>query len=243
MTGDENPLVAMRPIGRWARFFLRADPWPCVLLALALAFAFFWVYRSPTVAKVGLAYYHDFCLGSVLFGLIAAGRGAQLLVRNWYVGNVGGYAGLLRSPRWFWPWLLGIAGGTYFMLQYQVPMKLAFALSRPALDRLADEALADRANANLLAGRWAGLYRIAGVEVIGRTVVLYLGQDRGTYGLARVPGAATDSICNRPGSEDKPDHHEDFPKEEHFADRVGERMDGDWFVMYSWYWLVKVGWS
>jgi hypothetical protein len=206
-------------------------------------FGYFWVYRSPTVAMVGLAYYYDFCLGSFLFGLLAAGRGVQLLVRNSYEARFGVQSGVCRSRRRFWPWLLVVAAGTFIMLESQTPMHVSFLLSRSALDHMADEALADPANAQRLAGRWAGLYRINGVEVIGNTVVLYLGKDQGSYGFARVPGAATDVIFNMPGLEDSTHYHRDFPKQEGFKDPAGMKIGGDWFVMYSSYWRVKVGWS
>jgi hypothetical protein len=214
-----------------------------LLLALVLMFRYFWVYRSPTVAMVGLAYYYDFCLGSFLFGLLAGCRVVQLLVRNSYEARLKGGSGACRSRRWFWPWLLLVAAGTYFMLWSQLPMHVAFLLSRPALDRMADEALADPANAHLLAGRWAGLYPISGVEVIGNTVVLYLGKDKGSYGFARVPGATEDVIFNMPGDEDNGHYHRDFPKWDGPNYREGKKMAGDWFVMYDAYWLVKVGWS
>jgi hypothetical protein len=129
------------------------------------------------------------------------------------------------------------------MLWSEFPMHVSFMLSRPALDGMADEVLNDPANAHLLAGRWAGLYHINGVEVIGNTVVLYLGKDKGNYGFARVPKAAKDAIFNTPGLEDNPHYHGDFPKRDGPKDPVGKRITGDWFVMYSSYWRVKVGWS
>jgi hypothetical protein len=232
-----------RPISRWTSWWLRADPWPVLLLALFLMFGYFWIYRSPTVAMVGLAYYYDFCLGSFLFALLAGGRGVQLLIRNSYEARLKVGSGAWRSRRWFWPWLLFIAAGTYFMLWSQLPMHVAFLLSRPELDRMADEALADPANAHLLGGRWAGLYPISGVQVIGNTVVLYLGKDKGSYGFARVPGATSDVIFNVPGLEENAHYHRAFPKHEGPKDPEGKRMRGNWFVMYSSYWLVKVGWS
>jgi hypothetical protein len=129
------------------------------------------------------------------------------------------------------------------MVSSQFPMHASILLSRSSLDDIADEALTDPANAPLLAGRRTGLYRIAGVEVIGSTVVLYLGQDRGSYGFARVPGATSDVIYNRPDSEDDPQDYRAFPGGHGFSELEGKRLMGDWFVMYSCYWLVKVGWS
>jgi hypothetical protein len=231
------------PPASWVRWCLRADPWPLSLLTVILALGYFWVYRSPTVAMVGLAYCDDFFFGSFLFGLLAAGRGVQLLLRNACEARFGVIPGAFRSRRWFWPWLLLIGAGTVWMVWSQVPMYAAFQLSRAALDGIADEALADPANAHLLEGRWAGLYRIAGAEVIGKTVVLYLGEDRGSYGFARVPGARTDVIFNQPGSEDNVHNHLEFPQSDGPRDPVGRRIGDDWFAVYSGYWLTKVGWS
>jgi hypothetical protein len=234
---------AGRPIGWWGRWCLRADPWPILLLALLLAFGYFWVNRSPTVAMVALAYSRDLCLGSALFGLLAAGRSLQLLVRHSCESRYGIQPGGFGSRRRFWPWLAAIAGGTLLMVQLQLPMHIAFLMSRAAMDNLADEAMANPANAHLLAGRWVGMYRVAGVEVIGKTVVIYLGKDGGSYGFARVPGVASDLIYNLPDSENGPHIHRDFPETSPPRDPEGRRISGSWFVMYSGYWRVKVGWS
>jgi hypothetical protein len=236
--------ASRRPAGRFAHWCLRADPWPLLLLALALAGGYCWTYRCPTRALVGLAYYEDFCAGFVLFGLLAAGRCAQLLVRGELATRLGTDDGVARSRRWFLPWLVLIAAGTFLVVRWELPLLVSFHLSRPALDRLANEALADPAQAQRLSGRWAGLYRIVGVEVIGKTVVLYLGDDRGSYGFARVPGASSDEIFNLPGHKRDPQNHRDFPASHGGAsDPEGKRITGDWFVMYSGYWRWKVGWS
>jgi len=192
---------------------------------------------------VALNYYYDFFVGSFLFGLIAASRGIQLLVRDSYQARLGAHAGVYRSRRRCWPWLLGIAAGTCIMVVSELPLHISFFVSRPWLDRIADEALADPANAHLLAGRVAGLYQISGVEVIGNTVVLYIGKDRGNYGFARVPGTTSSLISNDRDVPNNPHDHRDFPRREGFRDPEGKRIMGNWFVMYSSYMRVKVGWS
>jgi hypothetical protein len=81
------------------------------------------------------------------------------------------------------------------------------------------------------------------VQVLNKTVVFYLGGDRGSFGFARVPGARSDEIWNMPGHADDEHQHGDFPEYEGGNDRVGRRIGGDWFLMYDSYSKVKVGWS
>ena len=61
--------------------------------------------------------------------------------------------------------------------------------------------------------------------------------------FVRVPKASGDLIFNMPGFEDNTHYHRDFPKHEGPKEPEGKRITGDWFVMYSSYWRVKVGWS
>jgi hypothetical protein len=228
---------------RLTSWWIRADRWPILLLALALLLAYFWVYRTPKVAMVALNYVFDFGLAFFLFAMLAAGRGFQLHLRSCSLAKVGVRADVVQAPRRVLPWLLAITVATYLMLWYRLPMYVSFVLSRPGFEQIAEAALADPANAHLLADRWAGLYYIAGVEVIGSTVVLYVGEDQGTYGFAKVPGAMGDRVWNIPGHEGSPDYHRDFPPIDGWKDRMGQRLAGDWFVIYSGYWSVKIGWS
>jgi hypothetical protein len=283
-----------RPLGRLACWCLRADPWPLLLLGFLLMLAYWWVYSSPIVAMFALNYIYDFILGTFLFGMLAIGRGIQLLVRNaleaqigicnseghhrlwpWLLAiGAGAYLliwsnlpiyglflgifffGLLaigwgvysslrtskamelgvqssRCRRRFWPGFLVTATGTCLMLWSQLPMHATFLVSRSWLDNLADEALADPSNAHRLAGRWAGFYCITGVEVVGETVILYIDKNPGSYGFARMPQTAENrvSLCGP-----------QFPVR-NVLDPEGERIAGNWFVVYSSYWRVKVGWS
>jgi len=128
------------------------------------------------------------------------------------------------------------------MVRSGLPMQIAFRLSRTAIDRMADSALADPENANQLAGRWAGLYRIGEVEVIGKTVVLYFDAG-GEYGFARVPGYLADSIENPEDPKNDPLYYKDFPKMKYAGGPIGHKIADDWFVLFDFYWLVKVGWS
>jgi hypothetical protein len=235
-----DPKAVNLPIGRWARWCLRADPRPLLVLALALPLWYFWEYRSPAAAMVAVTYCVGACFGMVLFGLLAAGRGVQLFLRSSCAARCQVDPALFRCRSRFWTPFILIAAVTFLMVLFCVPLRLAFLVIRPALDRVAERALADSAYAESMADEWAGVYRIAGVKVIGRTVVMYVGKKHGDYGFARVPGAVHgDLVFNRPGAEDRPGYHSDFPRA-HLGDPVGERITGNWFVMYSSYGAVKL---
>jgi hypothetical protein len=233
-----------RPIGWWTRWWLRADPLPLLLIALASMLACFWRYHSPVVAMVAYKYYEDFLFGLYLFCGIAAGRRIQLAVRNAYEARFGVPSSDYRSQRFFWPWLLALVAITFVTVRFEFPMYASFKLSRAALDSLADEALRAPENAHLLAGRRAGLYRIDRVEIIGNTVLLYVNTFKRTgFGFARVPSARDDVIFNHQGLEHLSHFCADFPPESNRQDPEGERITGDWFVVYSGYWRTKFGWS
>jgi hypothetical protein len=230
-------------LGPWARWCLRAAPWPFLVVALLFMAAHIWQYRLPLVAMVALNYYGDVCLGGFLYGAIVVGRRMQLAVRNSYETRYGLTSRVHRSQQPFWPRLLVIVAATYAIIWSELPMRVGFRLSRSVFDAVADEALKNPADTGRLAGHWAGLYPIAGVEVIGETVVLYVGRDKGNYGFARVPKAPDDLIFNKTGLEDNPHFFGDFPRQDGQTDPDGMRFEGDWFVMYSRYWRFKVGWS
>jgi hypothetical protein len=229
------------PVGWRTRSRLRAEPWPLLLAALILMLAFCWEYSTPTVSKVALNYYSDFFYGLVVFGLLAIGRRVQLAVaKSSAESHKIPFPQVLSRAR-FWPWLIVIVAATIVLVQLEAPMLAGFYVSYPWFDSLADEALADPANAQRLTGRWAGGHRIAGVEVIDRTVVFYLDRPEGNYGFARVPAARSDHILNRP--QDSVHHHPAFPTDSGRGrlDPVGDRIAGEWFVVYSHYWSVKTG--
>lgn len=227
-------------LGRWTRWCLRADPWPAVLFALVAMLGLLWQYRSPARAMIALRYYQDFFL--VLF-VLPLGRLAQLVLRVGYETYLGLSPNPFRSRRRFWPWFLVVWIGGYLVADLRLPLKLGFHASRGAFDRVADLALSDPENLEGLSGTWAGVYWIEGVEVIGSTVVLYLDRPDGRFGFARVPYSAEDHILNMPRSDGNPHGQVEFPLYSGLKDRVGDRIADDWFMVYSSYWSVKVGWS
>jgi hypothetical protein len=231
--------------GHLAGWWVRAEPWPLLLAAVLLMLGYCWWYSIPWVAMTAANYYSDFCYGVVLFGAIAGARLLQVFVAREYAAELGLSFRDVRSRRRFWLWFEAVVALTFLAVRHEVPLSAGFAVSRRGFDALADEALADPASAHRLAGRWAGIYRVAGVEVIDRTVVFYVGTTDGPYGFARVPGARSDSVYNLPYQPEDRENHRAFPSDGRraFFDPVGRRITGDWFVVYSSYWHSKVGWS
>ena len=177
--GDDG--ISDAPLDRWTRWRLRAPQWPFLLAAVLFGGYFFWRYHSPAVAMDGLCYIEDFCLAALFFGLLAVIRGAQVLVRYSTELTYRTPHQFLRFRSWCLPWLFLIAAVIYFGIGEQWPLRVSFWWSRPGLDRLANKALADPDNAHHLAGQWAGLYRIADVEVSGSNVIaIYLEKGNGT---------------------------------------------------------------
>jgi hypothetical protein len=233
-----------RPIGWFARWCLRAPPWPAVAWVALLMLATFWDYASPRMAMRALSLQMDLCSNGPMFlVLLLSARVAQFVARAFFERRLNLPRSVLRSRHSFWPYLIGIVILSGYALQQNWPLKVGICLCAPAFDRVADAALADPDNAKKWTGQWVGLYYIRGVEVIGKTVVLYTNKHRGDYGFARVPSARADFIMNHP------DHDEpckEFPKQgnrEGQGDPVGTRLEGDWFVMYSHFWFLKDVWS
>jgi hypothetical protein len=237
----DDPDEVHPPVGWWTRRWLRAEPWPLLLAALMLMLAFCWDFSIPQVAKVILNYYSGFFYGFVLFSAIAIGRPIQFAIAKACATRRNIPYPEVRSRARFWPWFIVIVAATVILLQFEVPMRGGFYVSYPWFDSLADEALADPADAHRLAGRWACGYRIAGVEVIDKTVVFYLDRPEGNYAFARVPGARSNHILNRP--QDSVHHHPAFPPDSGRGriEPVGDRILGEWFVVYSFYWSIKDG--
>jgi hypothetical protein len=222
------------PLDWWTRWRLRAPQWPFLLAAVLFGGYFFWEYRSPAIAVNLLSHIGGFFFGALFFGLLAVVRGAQVLVRYSTELTYRTPHQFLRFRSWCLPWLFLIAAVIYYGVGEDWPMRISFWWSRSALDRLANKALADPDNAHLLAGQWAGVYRIVSVEVIGSTVILYLDEDKRSEGFVREPRTSSDNIQNQDPVESG-DYHlfTTFPKGGDLENRVGKRMSDEWFVMYS----------
>ncbi len=91
-----------------------------------------------------------------------------------------------RSPLWVWPLVFGTAMAPLSMLFTQWPFRLAFQVSRPSLERLADRV---GNGDDLIAPEWAGMIYVVGSTVDSSTgnVGLIVDPDRsGRSGLVRV---------------------------------------------------------
>lgn len=244
---DEQQLrhVDSSGVGRVRRFWSRAPRWPIVLLAIAAVVGWFAELRSPDVAMQNPFWLSVGYMPAMLlsFAMIAGVRWLQLMLQLHYEGRQGMERPAFRRRRIVWLWLIFAAGCTLAMIPTQWPMNVGFTASRASFDRLANEAISDPTHLDRFSGRWAGLYQVSAVRVIGRTVVFYLDKDGGIYGFARVPGATNDLVFNAQGLEFNPNYWHDFPPQIALADPVGDRISGDWFVVYSDYRHSKRGWS
>jgi hypothetical protein len=232
-----------RAIGRLGGWCVRANPAPSILFAAAVLTHYLWLMRQPSVSLVALE--STYAFGQMAL-LLPAGRIFQRFLVRGYEIYYDIPAGLYRSNRQFWPWAVLFLGTAVGAKHYELPMQAGFLISRPAMDRLADAARADPTNAYLLKGSWAGVYQVVKVEVIGEAVVILTSQNRSDYGFIYAPGAHSDLIrSSSENGENDENSYKSFPKSEFGMDddRYAKRIHGDWFVMYSAYWLIKDGWS
>lgn len=212
--------------------------WPCSAL-VAIDFAmWFWLIRSPEYL-IGESKDITIPIIVMSFGLIAVLRLLQVFLRS---GSQGSTTARWRS-RAFWLCLIATMGLSVTMAINELPLRLCFRLSRTSFDRVAQAALRDRANLQIYSDTWVGLYRLAGVEVIGGTVILYADKPGGVYGFARIPGAKTDVVFNMTGLEANRFYFNDFPKQIGINDPIGRRIEGDWFLVYPDYKTSKRGWN
>lgn len=230
------------PIGGWEGIALRANPRPLIWVTLAVMLVFLWIARTPYHSMVGVFYLSFFPFGCLPI----------ILLRKWQIDEkiklekrLGLEPNLLRTESPFRFWFVPIVAVTWLCLYAQFPMTFAFRYSRPSLDRIADEALADPSYAERFTGQWAGLYSISKVEVIGKTVVLYTsGFEKDCWGFARAPDALAAYIYHIPERFNESAHPDgnfrDFPPRSGFHDPTGKRIMGDWFVVYSSYWYHKL---
>ncbi len=241
-----------KPIGWWPRFLLSANPVPGIALTALLMGFVLWIFSLPNLSMFALAYPCWFFLNSMLFLPILLLREAQLSLSRFLSKRWGLPRDEHGSRKLFRYWSLGIFVISWLLIYFQTPLTCGFALSRAELDRIADEALAQPDNLDRFRGRWAGIYRIYEVKIIGRTVA-FCTRSSEMWGFARAPGAPHQQIRSSTMPEEELSsyahfHFRDFPieaeaRENWISDIEGERLHGDWFVFYSGYWRQKIGWS
>jgi hypothetical protein len=168
-TNQAREDVSLPGFGRFGNFFLRADVWPAVLLTVGGMGWHLWRLRLPQAAMRATWRWEFFFVCLLLAGI----RFCHLLVCAFVRACCVDKYRIPPLRRSYWPWAVGMIALGAIAGQFQWPLKLGFLLSRPAMDRLADAALADPDSASSLAGQYAGVYPVTKVEVLGDTVVLH----------------------------------------------------------------------
>jgi hypothetical protein len=224
-----SELATLPALPSWQRWFLRADPWSAVIFAVLVLLWECWEFSSPLVAMgdLGIVAF----LGTVFFLQLA--RLAQYPVRWVFEGYCNAYPNPYLSRRPFWPWFVLLTFGAIVLAATRLPLTLGFLVSAPAMNRIADDALADPIIVAELGGQRAGIYQIEEVEVVGQTVVLYLHRTPwGSYSFVRAGGATENRYRGSlPGLPVSPIDHVD-PNKEYFP-AMADRVWGDWFVRYA----------
>ncbi len=212
-------------IGRLSRFALAAPVWPVLLIATVTFPWYFWKLREPHVSCNPPHLFED--VGLLLLTCLAVSipRLLQLVLRLAIRDRFGAAAFLvhLRS-RWpAWPFILTLLVIALMTLARQWPLTWAFNLSQPALDALADQALANPSSANTIAATKVGLFRIESVEVRGRQVILYTKTTFAwaSWGLVRNPGCDKNTSILKLSDDD-------------FL--CLWRIKGDWYVLFPHGW-------
>jgi len=230
------------PINRWTKFWLRANSQPFIWLTIAVVLFFIWAFRNPNPSMVGISYAAFFLFGCLP---IICLRKAQLDIKARLEKTLRLQPDQFRRGYPLRYSFLPLVAMGWLILYSQAPMACGFRLSRTSLDHWADEALANPEDLERFQGRWAGIYRISSVEVYGQTVVFCTGESaKGCWGFARVPSASGQEVYHIPELLNHPnlskDNLRDFPPRDLLSrDIVGQRISGDWFVVYSNYWYYK----
>lgn len=224
------------PIGGMTGLMLRAIPWLNIWLTLAVMLLFIWWSRNPFPSMVGLFYPFFFLFGCLPIVLL---RVLQTLIRRALEMKLGLEPNRLKTGSSFRYFFIPIVTVTWLIIYSQLPLGLAFDWSQTSLDRMADEALANPDDLERFCGRWAGLYAISHVEIIGQTVLLRTGGNmQSCYGFARVPSARSDTIFH---SQRDFEHNvpldantwEFLPGDRNIERPVGKRVNEKWFIVYS----------
>jgi hypothetical protein len=154
---DPNNRATMnlgRPISAAARFWQNPPGWPLNIATAAVAFLLLYSYRFPG---------HDFleetpwACASVLVGIV-------WLVRLFTFLAVGAYYRRRTIPLFGLRWAAAplIVGVAFLLYKLDVPMHVAFWISRPAMQQLADQVIRNPNNPPKTAS--VGLYTAENIE-------------------------------------------------------------------------------
>src|SRR5207244_4164390 len=104
---------------------------PAALFAAAFVLGELGMLYTPRTAKMAMWYWGFCCFAPFM----ATGRFIQLVLRDACADYFRVRPNIFRSPRGFWPWLLVILVLGLIVGKARLPLKIAFSLSHPGLDR------------------------------------------------------------------------------------------------------------
>lgn len=223
------------PINFLDRYILAAPPWPIIIIAIIVIVWRLWLMRDPWIAMQGTWIYGwYFWTGLIIIGL----RGIQLLLRPTVKLKYGCslFIRKMRSKYPAWPFLGALIVSSSWVAERHLQVNLAFYLSEPDLNKLANQAIANSLNINSIAPTKSGMYIIKDIEVYtNKHVFLYTAKGEiGAWGFARLPDI--DMKCFNYGEYDNK-----FISPNHKT--IVRRIRGDWYVVYDEYYYYKKAWS
>lgn len=215
-------------------WLLRGHPFLAAVATFLVMGANLWPLHSPEKA-FRATWYYDFYFTTFL---LLAGWFFLLVVRRYFDGELFIQSQVLFSHAISWLVILLLTAVGIVAAELKWPLQVAFRISRPALEQMADEASAAPEDLGRFAGGRAGCFRVERVYVSGSTVILIIKHQDWNYGFARIPGELEHSINFQHRQFVDPYATLELPD-----NASAQRIFGDWFVVFDSYWAVKDGWS
>ena len=179
-----------------------------------------WLLRLPTNAFLAL-FYFDYYFVLLLVTAIGVAMIWRFKPRGWTFTLREVFAGTA---------LLSVVLSALVVAGDHRPLRICFRQSEVEMDRIADELLASTSAGRIDVDKTAGYYHVTSGRVVDGAAILRLDRSDWShefYGFIRIP-----------------DHHGEIDGEKYgLPDSGFKHVGGDWFVFYSLYWSVKIGWS
>jgi hypothetical protein len=149
-----------RSVGEVKRFLLRPIGWPTHLLVAAVALVVLWDARLPG----------DFHFKSELqrwLGTVVGWWWAGRAIARYYGPTWWGVPRWMAQGHWRrWLVLIVVMLAVGAITSTSLPLRTGFWISRPAMERLANQVMSAPPGTPAPADRWVGVYHTAGVEQI-----------------------------------------------------------------------------